>query len=132
MVPNIMTLWDKSTTFFFVWVLCDTVMFSGIAQAKQKKKKKRQEKIFGRLLHFSEAFLSQCNKPLFRDLFQNLHGIHILLYCSFHPICSTITLRVPNNSRLHLSSPQMGSVLRATPIFWVHKLALQKKAQKVR
>lgn len=127
-----MTLWDKSTTFFFVWVLCDTVMFSGIAQAKQKKKKKRQEKIFGRLLHFSEAFLSQCNKPLFRDLFQNLHGIHILLYCSFHPICSTITLRVPNNSRLHLSSPQMGSVLRATPIFWVHKLALQKKAQKVR
>lgn len=82
MVSNITTPWDASTTYFFVWVLCDTVMLMlGIAQAKQKKKKKieRREKIFGRLLHFSEAFLSQFNKPIFRDLFQNLHGIHALL-----------------------------------------------------
>lgn len=80
MVSNITTPWDASTTYFFVWVLCDTVMLLGIAQAKQKKKKKkkRREKIFGRLLHFSEAFLSQFNKPIFRDLFQNLHGIHAL------------------------------------------------------
>lgn len=55
MVSNIMMLWYESTTFFFAWFQYDTAMLSGIAQTKQKK---RREKIFGRLLHFSEAFSS--------------------------------------------------------------------------